>query len=259
VFDYSVKEHLYKSDGGGLKLFIFDQSPSHKRKKPAIVFFHGAGFSNNRVNPSQFQHHANYFSSLGMVSICVQYRPSAQEGLFSPIESITNAKSSIRWIRTNADILGIDPSKIVVCGASAGGYLSLCCAMIPGFDDIRDDLSIDCKPNALVVFNGGVDSELLIQLFPDLHMDLLNANPIAVIKSNLPPSLFFHGTDDHNIPIDKIADFVERMLQNGNSCDLEVYEGMGHGFFNYGNHGNIPYLRTLEKTKDFLEEHRFLG
>jgi len=159
----------------------------------------------------------------------------------------------------NAEILGIDPNKIVACGASAGGYLSLCCAMIPGFDDYSDDLDIDCKPNALVIFNGGVDSELLIQLFPDLYMDLLIANPIDAVKSNLPPSIFFHGTDDQNIPIRRITNFVERLRLNGNECKLEVFEGMGHGFFNYGNHGNIPYLRTVEQTKCFLEDYCIFG
>jgi acetyl esterase len=259
MFKFSVKEHIYKSEQGALRLFVFDQSHQDKRLKPALIFLHGAGFSHNKVNPSQFQHHANYFSSLGIISICVEYRPSFLDGLYSPIDSISNAKSAIRWVRQNADILGIDPTKVVACGASAGGYLSLCCAMIHGFDDINDDLSIECSPNALVIFNGGVDSKVLIELFPGLSLDLVNANPIDAIKSALPPSIFFHGTDDKNIPIGRIEQFIEKMRSHGNQINLEVFEGMGHGFFNYGNHENIPYLRTVEQTKNFLEKQDLLG
>lgn len=256
MFEYTVKEYLYKPD---LKLFVLDQCQRREDLKPAILFFHGAGFSNNQVNPSQFQHHANYFSSLGMVSICVQYRPDDQEGLYSPIKSIAHAKSSIRWVRQNASKLGVDPNRIVACGASAGGYLSLCCAMIQKINDMNDDLSVACKPDALVIFNGGVDSDKLIELFPDLHLELLHANPIDAVTANLPPSIFFHGTDDTIIPLESITGFVKKMLLNGNESKLEVFEGMGHGFFNYGNYENAPFLKTVERTKVFLEKHHILG
>ncbi len=79
------------------------------------------------------------------------------------------------------------------------------------------------------------------------------------ITSKLPPSIFFHGTEDKNIPIGKIDHFVEMMVQNGNESKLEVFAGMGHGFFNYGNHGNVPYMRTLACTTSFLKEHQLLG
>jgi acetyl esterase len=248
-------ERIYKTtqDHYTLKLYIHNSS-SIIRNRPAIVFLHGAGFSTNKVRPNQFEHHANHFSSLGFVSICVEYRPLELDGLFSPIKCLKHAKSAIRWIRRESDLLGINPNKIVMAGASAGGYLSLCCAMIDVCNDKSDDLSVSCVPNGLVIFNGGVDAEPLCKMFPDMASDLIHISPIKQVRRNLPPGVFFHGTLDENIPYDNVENFVDLMRLAGNEVRLVAFDGMGHGFFNYGNYQNIPYQRTIKETENFLKE-----
>lgn len=251
IFHYKGSEP-YQS----LKLFVIKPNkPSLNRT--AIIFFHGAGFTNNKVTPSQFQQHALHFSSLGFVSILAEYRPLEVEGLFSPIESLKNTKSVIRWIRNNSKDLGINPNKIIAAGASAGGYLSLCSAMIDQFNNSMDNVHISSQPNALIIFNGGVNSNILIDLFPELKESLLVASPVERVKAKLPPSLFFHGTDDKNIPIEDVIDFTGRMRSHGNKSKLISYEGLGHGFFNYGNLDNKPYEKTIRDSEEFLKEIDF--
>ncbi|MGM1048112.1 MAG: alpha/beta hydrolase [Bacillota bacterium] len=255
IFHYKGSE-FYKS----LRLFVTKPNkPSINR--PAMIFFHGAGFTNNRVTPSQFQHHALYFSSLGIVTVLAEYRPLEVEGLFSPIESLKNAKSAIRWTKNNSRELGINPDKIIAVGASAGGYLSLCSAMIDQnqFNDPMDNLHISPQPNALIIFNGGVNSNILINLFPELKESLIVASPVEKVRAKLPPSLFFHGTDDKNIPIEDVIDFTDRMRSHGNKSELISFEGLGHGFFNYGNLDNKPYEKTIRDSEEFLREIDFLG
>ncbi len=107
---YSKVVSTYKKSGDYTDLKLHISSPKDRREdRPVILFFHGAGFSNNKVNASQFQHQAAHFNSLGMVAICAEYRPFEREGLFSPIDSLLNAKSAIRWVREKADELGVDP------------------------------------------------------------------------------------------------------------------------------------------------------
>jgi acetyl esterase len=256
---FPVKEQWYKTtvEHGDLKLFIY-ANPEYKEARPAILFFHGAGFSTNKVKPNQFQSHANHFASLGYVSICVEYRPPHIQGVFSPMDCILHAKSAIRWVRNKSMLLGIAPNKITVAGASAGGYLSLCCAMLEQFNDNSDDLAISCVPNAVVVFNGGVDTDLLIKMFPDLVNPLSHASPMLHIRSDLPPTILFHGTLDDRVPHDKVEDFVKQMKQRNNDCTLISFDGMGHGFFNYGQHENIPYERTIYETESFLRANMML-
>lgn len=225
---------------------------------PAIIFFHGAGFTNNKVTPRQFQQHALHFASLGMVTILAEYRPLEVEGRFSPMDSIMNAKSAIRWTRENARDLGVHPNKVVAAGASAGGYLCLCAAMIDQCNDPGDNERISAQPDALIIFNGGVDTKMLIDLFPALEEPLLAASPVTKVKANLPPSLFFHGTDDVNIPIQEVIDFTSNMVDHGNLSILVPFEGLGHGFFNYGNMDNQPYLQTIREMEKFLKGMDFL-
>lgn len=259
MFDFPVEDHIYlwTENDGDLKLYIFNP-PNKNKAKSAILFFHGAGFSTNKVKPNQFQYQAAYFSSLGQVSICVEYRPRDREGLFSPIESIKHAKSAIRWVRAHSSRLGINPAKVVVAGASAGGYLSLCCAMIEQMNSQTDDTSISCIPNAVVIFNGGVDADPLIELFPENKDELVDASPIHHVRRGLPPGLLFHGTHDANIPHETVRRFVDKVKQYGNDFKLVSFEGKGHGFFNYGNDENKPYRRTLEEMEDFLRKYDFL-
>lgn len=253
IFNYK-KSEPFKD----LRLFVV-KPKMLSAARPALIFFHGAGFSNNKVNTSQFQQHALHFSSHGIVCILAEYRPLEVEGLFSPIESLKNAKSAIRWVREHSRQLGIDTHKIIAAGASAGGYLSLCSAMIDEFNDPMDNLHISTKPNALIIFNGGVNSNLLLDLFPDLRESLLDSSPIEKVRSNLPPSIFFHGTEDKNIPIDDVLDFISRIKSRGNQSKIVSFDGLGHGFFNYGNHDNKPYEKTLRDIEGFLRAIDFWG
>ncbi len=256
--DAIIIEYKKSEPYNNLRLYI-DKNIKPNDSRPAMIFFHGAGFTNNKVNTSQFQHHASHFSSLGLTTILAEYRPLEIEGLFSPIESLKNAKSVIRWTRENSKKLGINPSKIIAVGASAGGYLCLCSAMIEQFNDPMDNVLVSSKPNAMIILNGGVNSNLLIDLFPELKEPLLVASPVEVVKEGLPPSLFFHGTDDKNIPIENVIDFTDGMQTVGNISKLISFEGLGHGFFNYGNMDNKPYEKILKDTEEFLREINILG
>ena len=46
-----------------------------------------------------------------------------------------DTKSAIRFIRSNARLLSIDPSKIAAAGGSAGGHLAAVSANIDLFDN----------------------------------------------------------------------------------------------------------------------------
>ena len=69
----------------------------------------------------------------------------------TPLESIADAKSAIRWIRENAEELGVDPDRIVASGYSAGGHLAMCTAMIDKFDESHEDHSISSAADALMI------------------------------------------------------------------------------------------------------------
>nr|WP_273275533.1 alpha/beta hydrolase fold domain-containing protein [Maribacter polysiphoniae] len=75
----------------------------------------------------------------------------------TPFEAIKDAKSAIWYIRANAQKFQVDFDKIIVSGGPAEGYLAAATALIENYNEGTDDLYVDYKPNALVLFNSVID------------------------------------------------------------------------------------------------------
>lgn len=247
-FDFPTTEKTYKEIGERqLKLYLFEPDTSNKNR-PVILFFNGGSFNKGPLSPTQFQQQANYFCSKGIVAICVDYRNGHDDG-FSPVQAICDAKSSVRWVRNHSDDLGVDPNKIVVCGASAGGYTAVSAIMFEHLDDEMD--TTDPIPNALVVFGAGMDGvDIMERLFPDLIEKATELSPIHNIKKCLPPTLWLCGEAD--LLYEQNKKFIKLMADEGNDISFVTYEGMEHGFQNYGRHDNKPYYATTLRIEDFL-------
>ena len=77
-------------------------------------------------------------------------------------------------------------------------------------------------------------------------------SPQANVRKGLPPAIVFHGTADTTVPYSQATAFTEAMKGAGNRCELESYEGAGHGFFNHGREGGKAYLSTTRALDVFL-------
>lgn len=250
-FDYPVQEVTYKVIGERqLKLYIFEPETSLKNR-PIILFFIGGSFKKKPLKtPADFQNQAKYFSSKGMVAVCVDYRTGYDEG-FSPIQAICDVKSSIRWVRENSTELGIDPNKVVVCGSSAGAYIAVSSIMFDHFTDESDDQNINHIPNVLVVFAGGMDGvDIMRRRYPELLETATELSPIHHMKKCLPPTLWLCGTADEDYEQNK--NFVNSMISEGNDITFVEYEGMEHGFFHFGRHENKYFYETIQEIEGFL-------
>lgn len=75
--------------------------------------------------------------------------------------------------------------------------------------------------------------------------------PIHHVKQGLPPTIWFCGTADPLYP--QNLQFIEAMNQCGTQIDFYTYEGMEHGFFNYGLHDNKPYIETTKQMIKFFQ------
>jgi acetyl esterase/lipase len=259
-------------------MHIFEPDLQSDMQIPAaIVFFFGGGWVGG--TPEQFYPHCKYLASRGMMAMAAEYRVRSRHGT-TPFESVADGKSAVRWIRANADRLGIDAKRVVAAGGSAGGHVALCTAMVPGFDGpglggvggpdnpSDEDLSVSCVPNALVLFNPVVDTSMMkwgtgtrtssapSVAPPNASSEVLS--PTHHIVPGLPPMLIFHGTADQTVPFESVVRFSLKMQAAGNTCELVPFEGHGHAFFNYGRHDNVPYEKTMQATDAFLVELGFL-
>jgi len=222
---------VYKTvNGTQLEAHIF-LPPDHMESDrcPTFVFFHGGGwFEGEPENGYQLCEH---WATHGMVAIAFEYR-LADFVKVTPIECVTDAKSAVRWVRVHAAELGIDPSKIVVTGGSAGGHLAISTATIEGFEEKDEDLSINSSPDAVIAWSAPVnlfEDSWFAQLLGD-HADVSALSPAHHVRSGLPPMALLHGTEDETVPYWTIEQFVEEMQQAGNRCELYAYKGGSHLF-----------------------------
>jgi acetyl esterase/lipase len=254
------KEYTYKKiDTIDLKLFV--KNPDNfndKAEYPVIVFFFGGGWISG--NPTQFKPHAEYLASRGMIAVLADYRVKSRHQA-TPFDAVADAKSAIRFLRQHSQQLSIDKDKIVASGGSAGGHLAAAAATVPGLNDPNDNLKINAKPNALVLYNPVFDNgptgygyERIGERYPEI-------SPIHNINRYTPPTIVFLGTKDDLIPVETAKLYRQKMEAAGNRCDLFLYENQKHGFFNYredSKDNNRYFTETLVQTDLFLESLGYL-
>jgi len=212
-----------------------------------MVFFFGGGW--NGGNPGHFEPHANYFSKRGLICFRIDYRVKNRQGT-TPFESLKDAKSAIRYIREHAEELGVDPTRIIASGGSAGGHLAAATALVSSFNEGTDNLSYSCVPNALVLFNPVIDNGPGGYAYGRVGEAYKDFSPLHNIREGAPPTIFFLGTEDKLIPVETAQYYKTVMEKVGSRCDLFLYEGEGHGFFNYS-HIEI-YKQTVYEADQFL-------
>jgi acetyl esterase/lipase len=223
--------HIYKTvDGQSLSLVVnkpADWKASDKR--PAIVITSNWFHDTN----SRFDEYCRYLASRGMVCVQVAVRTIPSEGTTPPDVCIMDAKSAMRWVRARATQLGIDPYRIAAAGPSSGGQVAAASAMINGLNDPSDNLKVSAKANALLLINPTIDNG------PDGGWGYMHTgdrypelSPAHNIDSKDPPTALFFGDHDRDVPFTTVQRFVSNMQNAGVRCDLTVFPGQDHGFWN---------------------------
>ena len=246
-----AKSYKYKTVGDTeLYLYVFSpegHQPSDSR--PAAVFFFGGGW--NGGTPSQFVPHSRHLISRGMISVVADYRVKSRQGT-TPRECVKDGKSVLRWLRTNAEKLGIDANRPAAGGGSAGGHVAAATGNVLGLEEKGEDVRISSKPNALLLFNPVYDNGpngYGYDRVKEYHEEI---SPIDNIRKGAPPTIVFLGTEDKLIPVTTAKRYQSLMDGVNADCEHHFYDGQPHGFFNYAKKEN--FLDTVHKMDQFLQK-----
>ena len=87
---------------------------------PALLWIHGGGMIFGNIDQDDLACDA-YAEAVGCVVVNVEYRLAPEHPHPAPVE---DCYAALRWMADNAAELGIDPARIAVGGASAGGGLA---------------------------------------------------------------------------------------------------------------------------------------
>ncbi|MFX0098431.1 MAG: alpha/beta hydrolase [Candidatus Hodarchaeota archaeon] len=136
------KTVVYKNvEGCDIKADIYwDPDVIEEETAPVIIWIHGGALiGGKRDNISR--DHLFWYLSAGYVLISIDYRLAPETKVSGIIEDLQDA---FKWVSKSAkDHAPIDPTRVVVVGHSAGGYL----ALMSGF-------CVDPLPSAIVSFYG---------------------------------------------------------------------------------------------------------
>jgi len=192
---------------------------------------------------------------------------------FIVTEIVGDIHRAVRFIRYNAAKYGVDPLRLGITGASAGGHLTL--TMVTqgniGKPDAKDPVEresslVQCaacffpptdflnygEPGEDAVGVGTLKNFKpafgLLSDTPEGRQQLgREISPIYSLKSNTPPLLIIHGNADKLVPIYQAQIFVKRCEELGVKAKLVVREGKGHGW--PGINQDLPILA------DWFDEH----
>jgi len=224
------KVYVYKQSDGQpreLEIYFPENHDPAKAKVPGLILFHGGGWSGG--NRGQFRAACQYLASRGLVAATVTYRMlSADEakklsrGETRKRVCITDARSAIRWFKQHADELGVDPSRIITGGGSAGGHISVLATLNPGLNDTADPKEIDTTVVAYLLFNPAFS--------PDDRQDA-EVDVLRHLKPGLAPAIVFFGTED-NWKGGWDAAYAKLKGLGNTTTEVWLAEGQPHGFFN---------------------------
>lgn len=239
--------------------------PRADRATPAIVWLHGGGwrYGSRRVAPDL----ARFFAARGFAMVAIDYRLS--RGALFPAQ-VEDVRTAIRWLRSVAPAHGIDPHRIGLWGASAGGHLAALAALAPEacfrpadalYPDIDSGVqaaAIGYAPTDFLQMDAhrpppgtkSEDPESLLLPRPDMRATdpdsyeslLLGApiatcsdrvqaaNPIAYAGGHAPPFFVLHGRSDTTIASHQSELLYHALAAAGTDVTLALIEGLGHGF-----------------------------
>jgi acetyl esterase/lipase len=226
---------------------------------PVVIYFHG-GFW---VRGSRHASALNVLPYLGMgwAAVNVSYRLGAVANAPAAVEDVLCA---VRWVMRNAAEYGLDASRIVVTGHSAGGHLALASGMIPesaglearcpASEPIRVAGIVNWYgPTAVGDFLEGAERQNAVVEWlgtrPDRFEVAARVSPLGYIRSDLPPILTIHGDADRVVPYHHATRLHQELSAAGARHELHTVPGGGHGGFTAA-----QTIEIFERIERFLSE-----
>lgn len=216
-------------------------------QRPCFVAIHGGGWTAGSADVMYCV--ADYFAKRGWVGVSMQYRIQRAERGTTVFDSVRDARSAVRYLRTHAAEVGIDPNRIVVGGRSAGGHLAIGTALFNGMDEPGEDATVSCIPNAVICYSAVLDTSENGYGQATIGERWRELSPLLHVRAALPPTLVLHGIRDTITPVAGAKAFAEAMQKAGNKCELILH---GRGNHSYMMRTEPLFTEAMQQTTDFL-------
>lgn len=226
-------------NGGRVANVVNPSITVYRPAKPngmTIIMCPGGGYARLAMN-HEGHDMASWFTTQGITYVVLKYRmPNGHYEV-----PLSDAEQAIRMVRAHAEEWGINPHRVGIMGASAGGHLAASLATLYSSDDTRPDFQILFYPVISMV--KGVTHA-------GSRQNLIGENPSAELEqkyslerqvsARTPQAFIMLSADDGTVlPINGIGYYLA-LLEQKVPATLHVYPIGGHG---WGFRDNFTYKR----------------
>ena len=230
---------------------------------PLVVWVHGGGWRKGDKSRTP----ARGLVADGFAVASINYRLSQHAPFPAQIE---DCKAAIRWLRAHASEYHLDPDRIAVWGASAGGHLV---ALLGTSGDRKEfdvgkHLDQSSRVQAVCDWYGptqfvplgvtaeraarsprNVDSPIAMLLGGPISENIDKASlasPMEYVSGDDPPFLILHGEKDKLVPLDQSTRFAEKLEAAGVPVELVVFPEAAHG--------GAEFIEAIPRISTFFQE-----
>ena len=205
-----------------------------KVRRPGVLFIHGGGFTGGDKAEYRSASVSADLARAGYVVVSCNYvlGPKDKPGVWP--RNIADCREAVRWMRANADALGLDPDRIAVAGGSAGGYL----ALMVGLSDDKTGPGGDPQAKHSAKVAAVVDFYGVVNFSKHGKGDVPGvaaAEQAAYLPENQcdaqdPAVLILHGTADTTVDIAQSDAMAKALRVAKVSHEYVVVQGAPHTF-----------------------------
>lgn len=254
---YEQQQNVVFGEEHGVALAMDVFTPTGESNGLGIVDVASGGWSSDRGKIEDHRRAGMFDVFCGRGYTVFAVRPGSSSRFTVP-DMVKHLKLAIRWIKAHHEQYGIDPDRLVMCGASAGGHLTCLTSVTPedGNPEAKNPLDRhDTRVKAAVAFfpptdflnYGGRKLDLNSRnpiaqmagrlLYPggingqsedEVRTDLEKISPALLVTSDAPSFLLIHGDADLLVPLQQSRIMVEALEKAGVPVELIVKAGGGH-------------------------------
>jgi acetyl esterase/lipase len=231
----------------------------------AFIYFHGGGWAiwdKDYYTRPFFRH----LVAQGHTVMDVAYRLCPEVDIYGMIGDV---KCAIAWMKDKAPSYGVNPEKIVLGGASAGGHLAQLAAYTPGHPELtpEDLIGADLSVCGVISYYGPTD---LLAVYQHMNLQKIEgqppvpigtkvdpkkafgyaarfdillggwpkdkpnmyqlASPITHVHPDCPPTLLIQGKQDFVTPVDATCELYTKLVESGVPAINVVFPWTDHAF-----------------------------
>lgn len=243
---------VYREVGGRrARLDVYlPEGPVPAAGRPVVVAVHGGGWRGG--SKSDYGRSMAGLARAGLVVVAIDYCLSRPEVPSWP-ENLHDVRAALDWVGRNAAGFGIDPQRVALLGASAGGHLALLAGLEPAGAPVvvpagavsRTASREPIRIAAVIDFYGPTDLRALAAAGTpaagavaamlggspeDVPGRYGEASPLDRVRPGSPAVLILHGDDDQLVPLDQSQALDSALERAGVVHRLIVVAGARHGF-----------------------------